>query len=385
MGDFKYDSFAKLARNFNMRRNQASLTRKWRVQVHLTQAEIVFHKTASKFYPDLYQSKFLDLSPFKHLIKPPAQKKPVLTVVPKEPAELPKVDSIFMGGAIPKPVSLRKPVSLKKRPKPAIKALVQDAAPQAPKETAPVSLKKPSDAVAAAPKAEAAAPKPKTLTLKAAPALAKPAPTAPAAQPAQTAPRRTLTLQRKTPEQNNTAPAPRGTLSLGSKPATEKAAMAAFAARTGKTVAEAEKPRRTLSLKREVAVTSASRIKTNSSTQDLAKVFKSEMHRITEKPLEEVAATPAVSASRAFTVQNRKPSAAMEARKQKTWAELEAEAEALIKQEKKKKPQFDLASAFKTEMQALMAEQAGETAPRKSAPLSTAFGSKRAPKPGMAA
>lgn len=114
----------------------------------------------------------------------------------------------------------------------------------------------------------------------------------------------------------------------------------------------AEKPRKTLSLKAPVELPAMTSISKGSTSADLAGAFKSEMKTATEVRFD---AYP--PAARDVVVEKRRAPS-----QHKSWKELMADAE----KPTAKPRDFDLAGAFKREMQILMAEQA-QTAPATSA------------------
>lgn len=109
--------------------------------------------------------------------------------------------------------------------------------------------------------------------------------------------------------------------------------------------AKPQKARTTLKLKTKVEIPTVASISRNSTAQDLATAFKAEMKMLEKKSPAEIDNMP----TKAFgiTVEKRRHPLS-----HKTWAELLAEVEA-----PKKKKDFDLAAAFKVEMQAMLAEQ----------------------------
>jgi hypothetical protein len=109
---------------------------------------------------------------------------------------------------------------------------------------------------------------------------------------------------------------------------------------------EAKKARTTLRLKTKVDVPVLTTITRNSSTQDLAAAFKSEM-AIMEKKAAKAPSQDKSILEDAFTRRRRHPLS------HKPWSELLAEVES----PKKQKHNIDLATAFKAEMKAFMAEQ----------------------------
>jgi len=114
-------------------------------------------------------------------------------------------------------------------------------------------------------------------------------------------------------------------------------------------VEEPKKARTTLKLKTKVELPSLTTLSRRSTAQDLAAVFKSEMALMEKKAVAE----PSKKLEDAFTKRRRHPLS------HKPWSELLAEVEA----PKPSRHNIDLASAFKAEMKAFMAEQEklGET------------------------